>query len=205
MQSLIIFQIIILIYSIIIHEIAHGYVAYLFGDRTAFYAGRLTLNPVPHIDPFGSVFLPVMLALQSFSGSGLSFIAGWAKPVPVNETGFNKFQSFCVSVAGVFVNFCLCLIFSILGHFSSTETLKILCYIVASTNLGLAIFNLIPVPPADGYRILSLFLPINLKWKIENYINQYQIAFLIVAIILASIIFSFIFPFFRNILTYFIF
>jgi Zn-dependent protease len=197
MDPILIFSIIVLIYSIIIHEIAHGYAAYVLGDKTAFYMGRLTLNPIPHIDPFGSVLLPLLLTL---SGGGI--IAGYAKPVPVIDSNLShaKLGQFIVSFAGVFVNILLAIIFAIIGSFLGTENLKVLCYVVASTNLGLAIFNLLPIPPADGYRIISLFLPRNIAYKIEILINQYLPFFLIGAIIIASFIFAQIFPIFRNIL-----
>jgi Zn-dependent protease len=209
MEPILIFQIIVLIYSIIIHEIAHGYAAYIFGDRTALYMGRLTLNPLPHIDPFGSLLLPFMLLI---SGGGI--IAGYAKPVPVNEnnlqngnTFFTKrgFASFCVSFAGVFVNLLLAIVFALIGSLLLDSNLKTLCFVVATTNLGLAIFNLLPIPPADGYRILSIFLPRDLQNKIDNLINQYLVFFLIGAIFVASLIFSQIFPYFLNILRQIIF
>jgi Zn-dependent protease len=100
MEPILIFQIIVLVYSIIIHEIAHGYAAYIFGDKTAFYMGRLTLNPIPHIDLFGSLLLPFLLIA---SGGGL--VAGYAKPVPVNESNLTpgNFSKFCVSFAALFV------------------------------------------------------------------------------------------------------
>ncbi len=204
MQPILIFQIIVLIYSIIIHEIAHGYAAYVFGDKTAFYMGRLTLNPISHIDTFGSLLLPFMLI---FYGGGI--IAGYAKPVPVNENNLQNgniflksrvFASFCVSFAGVFMNILLAIIFAIIGSFLFSLDLKILCFVIASTNLGLAVFNLLPIPPADGYRIFSLFLPKTMRDKIDILINQYLIFFLIGAIFIASFIFSQIFPYFINIL-----
>ena len=156
MQPEIFFQIIIIIYSIILHEIAHGYAAYWFGDKTAFYQNRLTLNPIPHIDVVGSIIVPAMLIM-----SGSSILAGWAKPVPVSEHNLNPYKlgSFCVSVAGVFVNLLICIIFAVLGSLVDDPGSKALCTTIAITNIGLAVFNLIPVPPADGYRILSVFLP----------------------------------------------
>jgi Zn-dependent protease len=202
MNALLIFQIIILIYSIIIHEIGHGYVAYLFGDKTAYYMNRLTLNPIPHIDLFGSILLPLILLT---SGGGI--IAGYAKPVPVNENNLSngKLGQFCVSFAGVFINLLLAIVFTIIGSFFVDINLKTLAYLVAVTNLGLGIFNLIPIPPVDGYRIVSLFLPIKVKNKIEILINQYLIIFLLGAIFIASFIFSKIFPYFSEIVYNFIF
>lgn len=197
-----IFQIIVIIYSIILHEIAHGYAAYLFGDKTAYYNNRLTLNPVPHIDIVGSIIVPAFLIM-----SQSSIFMGWAKPVPVAEHNLNPYKlgSFCVSFAGVFVNFLLAVVFTIIGSQLGGETLKNLCAIVAITNLGLAVFNLIPVPPADGYRIISLFLPWDVKRKIEGFIHQNFIVTIVIAILVATQIFRVIFPFFYKIILGFIF
>lgn len=196
MQPEIFFQIIVIVYSIILHEIAHGYAAYIFGDKTAYYQNRLTLNPVPHIDIVGSIIVPAVLIL-----SGSSLLAGWAKPVPVGEHNLNPYKlgSFVVSIAGVFVNFLLAVIFTVIGSQVDDTTLKNLFAIVAVTNIGLAVFNLIPVPPADGYRILSVFLPYNIKRKIENFLQQNLILSLIIALIIATQIFRVIFPIFYKI------
>lgn len=195
MQPEIIFQIIVIIYSIILHEIAHGYAAYLFGDKTAYYQNRLTLNPIPHIDIMGSIIVPGLLIL-----TGSSVVAGWAKPVPISEHNLNPYKlgSFCVSTAGVFVNFLLAVIFIIIGSQIESDNIKNLCLIIVLTNLGLGVFNLIPVPPADGYRILSVFLPWDIKRKIENFIQQNFFISIIVAIFVATQIFSLIFPFFYS-------
>jgi Zn-dependent protease len=202
MQPEIFFQIIVIIYSVILHEIAHGYAAYMFGDKTAYYQNRLTLNPFPHIDVFGSILVPALLIL-----SGSSILAGWAKPVPVSEHNLNPYKlgSFCVSTAGVFVNFLLCVLFTYFGYLATDSTVKTMCAMVAITNLGLAIFNLIPVPPADGYRILSIFLPWNIKRSIENFLYQNFFISIILAILVATQIFQYIFPIFYRIVTNFIF
>ncbi len=190
MQPEIFFQILVLVYSVILHEIAHGYSAYYFGDKTAYYQNRLTLNPLPHIDLFGSVILPVILI---FTNSSL--IVGWAKPVPINPNNLHprKLGDFVVSSAGVFVNFLLCLIFIIIGANLTSEVSKSLCYIVAITNLALAIFNLIPFPPADGYRIISGLLPFHLNQKIEGLISQYFLPIIFISIFFATQIFPYIF------------
>lgn len=202
MQLEIIFYIIILIYSIILHEIAHGWAAYIFGDKTAMYSNRLTLNPIPHIDPVGSILLPALLIITQSP-----MFLGWAKPVPVAEHNLNPYKlgKFCVSVAGVFVNVLLAIIFTIIGSQLLDINFKNFAYIVAVTNLGLAIFNLIPFPPADGYRIIENFLPYGLQRKIDNLLQEYFFATIIIAIILASQIFRIIFPFFQNIISQIIF
>lgn len=189
--ELIIFQIIVLIYSVILHEIAHGAAALRFGDKTAQYMGRLTLNPIPHLDMFGSILLPVMLY---FIGS--PFLFGWAKPVPVNESNLHpqRLGSFVVSIAGVATNFLLAIFFIVFAKVAGGDTISVLCYIGALTNIALAIFNLIPVPPADGYRILETILPYNLRRGVDNFFAQYGAMAMILTIPLSILIFRQIFP-----------
>lgn len=202
MQPEIFFQIVVIVYSIILHEVAHGYAAYAFGDKTAFYQNRLTLNPLPHIDMVGSIVVPTLLLL-----TGSNILAGWAKPVPVSEHNLNphKLGSFVVSVAGVAINFALAFIFILIGANISDISIKNLCALIATTNIGLAIFNLIPVPPADGYRILSVFLPAQTKRQIEHFIQNYFFVTILVAILIATQIFTLIFPLFNRIIQNFIY
>jgi Zn-dependent protease len=158
----------VLVFSIVLHEVAHGYVAYRQGDATAKMLGRLTLNPVPHIDPVGSILLPAMLALTS---SGI--ILGWAKPVPVNPRNFRNYKrgDILVSLAGVAVNFVLAFLFAILWAGAEwgfrlapdlagfwTAVAKMAQYGVL-VNFGLMIFNLIPIPPLDGSHVFAYLLP----------------------------------------------
>jgi len=149
------FQIIVLIISIMAHEIAHGAAAYAFGDPTAKNQGRLTLNPLKHIDIFGSIVLPLLLYLTS-----AGFIIGWAKPVPYNPYNLKnrRLGEFCVSIAGILTNLIIAIIFSIIIRSSvilglSPAVIELMIYIVF-LNMTLAIFNLIPVPPLDGSKIL---------------------------------------------------
>jgi Zn-dependent protease len=195
MQPETLFYIIVLIYSIVLHEIAHGFAAYKFGDKTAFFSGRLTLNPIPHIDLFGSLVLPGILLL-----TGSSLLFGWAKPVPINENNLfpRKSGLFWVAIAGVLVNFLLGSIFMIFGAFIASENLKDLFFIISMVNFSLCFFNLLPFPPADGYRILSVFLPRELDYKINNFLNQNFLPIIILSILSMSFIFSFIFPILRS-------
>lgn len=159
-------SIIILIYSAILHEIAHGWVAYRLGDPTAKLKGRITLNPVPHIDPFLSLLVPLLLI---FSGSPIIF--GGAKPVPVDPFNLRDGRKdlALVSLVGPLTNLLLAIIASLLIHilfpgagFVETMRSGILGFILAMTvqlNLLLAIFNLIPIPPLDGSKVFSLLLP----------------------------------------------
>jgi len=158
-----IFLIAILIFSIVIHEVSHGMVANALGDPTAKNAGRLTLNPIPHLDPIGSILLPGFLILMSQLGSG-GIIFGWAKPVPVNPANLRgKYGSALVSLAGPGSNLTLALIFGFALRFLPIAELSpalvlIFSYIVL-LNIFLAVFNLLPIPPLDGSHILFTFLP----------------------------------------------
>ena len=166
-----IFFFIIIFYSIILHEIAHGYAAYRNGDATAYNAGRLTLNPISHIDAIGSIVVPI------FSYLVLKFPFGWAKPVPYNPNNIQdkKYAELEISAAGILTNFFLALsavaifyILSFLG-FSNPATTLIL-QTITSVNLFLGLFNLLPFPPADGYSIFTeLFAFLKDFWlKIKN-------------------------------------
>ena len=163
-----------LIVAVILHEVAHGYVAFKMGDPTARLAGRLTLNPIKHLDLFGSFLLPVILKL-----SGSPIIFGYAKPVPVNFANLREFRkgTICVASAGVLTNMILAVISAALFQMLvATETswaqsqlgllagflLQLLAYSVI-INCVLALFNLIPIPPLDGSRIVAMLLPAALR------------------------------------------
>lgn len=152
-----IFIIFILIMSVVIHEVAHGYAALALGDPTAKYQGRLTLNPISHLDPIGSILVPL---IGYFAGG---FIIGWAKPVPYNPYNLRnqKWGEALVAIAGPASNITLAIIFALLVRFSSLN-LELTSYIVF-INITLAIFNLMPIPPLDGSKILFALLP--LKWQ----------------------------------------
>lgn len=185
-----IFPFLIVIYSIILHEIAHGYAAYIQGDQTAARAGRLTLNPIPHIDPVGSLLVP-FLAFFSF---GTFF--GWAKPVPYNQYNIqsNLGVAFIAS-AGILTNLLLALIagiaFKVLAMQGLlTAELGSAIYTIISINVSLAFFNLIPIPPFDGMAILeALFPKINIT---RNY--SYNPLYMIGAILIASVLYGMFMP-----------
>lgn len=145
----------IVIMSVIIHEVAHGVVADRLGDSTARYAGRLTLNPIPHIDPVGSIIFPI---ISSFSG----FFFGWAKPVPYNPYNFTRMRisgEALVAAAGPFSNLAIALIFGLLVRVGAVPDLAPLFTTIVAINCSLFILNLIPVPPLDGSKILASILP----------------------------------------------
>jgi len=156
-----IFYVIVLIMSVVVHESAHGYVAEYLGDPTARHAGRLTLNPLKHIDPVGSVLLPLLLTVMN-----AGFVVGWAKPVPYIESNLRnkRWGPFAVSVAGVAVNIVFAVIFGLsirfaglLGEFAPAYIS--IATVITLVNLLLAFFNLIPVPPLDGSKILFSLFP----------------------------------------------
>jgi Zn-dependent protease len=154
-------MVVVLFFSVIVHEVAHGYVALLNGDPTAKLSGRITLNPVPHIDPIGTLLLPALLVL---SGSRLLF--GWARPVPVNPLNFRHYTwgEVTVSASGPLSNLALAVCFAFLLRlgFANVGLVK-LAYYGVSINIFLALFNLIPIPPLDGSHLLAAVLPRDLN------------------------------------------
>ncbi|MFH1181051.1 MAG: site-2 protease family protein [bacterium] len=173
-----IFIIAVLIFSVIIHEISHGAMANKLGDPTAKLAGRLTLNPLKHLDPIGSVILPsILIILKS------GFIFGWAKPVPVNPNNFSdqKYGQAKVALAGPASNLLIALIFGLLLRFFSDwpilQSFSFAFSYIVYINLLLCIFNLLPVPPLDGSHIFFLFFPAAEKIKI--FLSKFNIFILI--------------------------
>ncbi|MCX6122451.1 MAG: site-2 protease family protein [Ignavibacteriales bacterium] len=163
----------ILLFSIVVHEVAHGWMALHLGDSTARDSGRLTLNPIPHIDPIGSIAIPLL----SYLAAGSVFIA-WAKPVPINPANFRNFRrdDILVSTIGPFSNllvaFCCAVLYILSERFFGPleliensfqrEIASFLIHMFAAgitLNIFLAVFNLIPVPPLDGSHVLSAILP----------------------------------------------
>jgi len=146
----------ILLYSIILHEIAHGKVAEMMGDDTARMYGRLTLNPIPHLDLFGTL-LPIFLLL-----SGAPIIFGWAKPVPINPYNFTDYKKgmIWVSSAGIITNLMVAWILAILVKFVPFPAIIAHALIFGvRINIVLAVFNLLPIPPLDGSRLFQMLLP----------------------------------------------
>ncbi len=167
----IIFLVVSLVFSIILHEVAHGYAAYRLGDPTAAYSKRLTLNPIAHIDLFGSILLPLILVLTHSP-----VLLGWAKPVPINPYNFRNYKRgvMITAAAGPLTNLSLALIGGLLFHLAAlwgTPLAIVACkflFYFCLTNITLAIFNLIPVPPLDGSRVLYGLLPG--RWA-EDYLS----------------------------------
>jgi Zn-dependent protease len=154
--ELIALKILILLFSVIVHEVMHGVAALYFGDRTAERAGRLTLNPIPHIDPIGTLLVPALLWISS----GGTMVFGWAKPVPVNPLHFSNLRlgELATSAAGIISNLILAIIGAIVFHLAiniyPSQILIAISLFLVEINLLLAVFNLIPIPPLDGSKIL---------------------------------------------------
>lgn len=178
--------------SVVVHEFAHGYTAYLLGDNTARLSGRLTLNPIKHLDPFGSVILPLLLII-----SKAGFVIGWAKPVPFNPENLHHGRKgvLLVSVAGILANLFIAIIFGLLIRFAPMLGLPIynpdpllthpfyqITTIIVLMNIVLALFNLIPIPPLDGSKILFSLIPPQYRY-IEDFLNRWGMFVLIFFIV----------------------
>lgn len=169
------FSLLILLFSVVIHEVSHGYAALIQGDKTAEYAGRLTLNPLKHIDMVGTILLPA-ITLMLPGG----FLFGWAKPVPYNPYNLRnqRWGELWVALAGPLSNLSIALIFGLFirlyvvpaGLLMSPVGLMVVTIVLV--NITLAIFNMMPVPPLDGSKVLSALLParfMEVRQKIEQF------------------------------------
>jgi Zn-dependent protease len=178
-----IFFIAILILSVIIHEVSHGFAADWLGDPTPRTQGRLTLNPIPHLDLFGSIILPTLLVL-----SGTGFILGWAKPVHFNPFNLRdrKWGPAIVAAAGPISNLTIALIFGLIIRFAgpmgiTSEGFLFIATGIVFVNVLLAVFNLIPIPPLDGHHILFAALPAKYN-AFKNFMFKYSLVFLLIII-----------------------
>lgn len=195
----ILLALIVLILSVIVHEVAHGYAANSLGDPTARLAGRLTLNPLPHIDPMGSVIIP---ALLTFTGSPILF--GWAKPVPYNPYNLRnqRWGEALVAIAGSATNILLAVIFGLIVRYGASlgldATALSFAASIAFINLFLGLFNLIPFPSLDGFTALRAALPWSQASGLARLEQKFRSAGAL-SLILFLLIFSYIFagPFFN--------
>ena len=195
-------RIIAFVIALTVHEFSHAFIANKLGDPTAKYAGRISLNPLRHVDMFGTVILPLVLL---FSHS--PFIFGWAKPVPVNPYNLKgKYGETWVSLAGPGSNFLVAIFIALLLRFMPDQILASwtaqflqLLVIIAGTNVLIGVFNLIPVPPLDGSRILMDILPSSMN-NVKEFLNRYGNILLIVFILLGGNILYFLVNFVLSIL-----
>ncbi len=194
-----------LLLGITLHEVAHGYTAYRFGDPTARNAGRLSLNPVRHADPFGTVILPLLLILMKSP-----FLFGWAKPVPFNPSYFQDTRKgiFWVALAGPTANFCLALAFYLLlqslvimqpvldaGNSGYLQPVIMVAYYGIFINIILGIFNLFPIPPLDGSKVLATLLPGRMAGQ---YMQLEKYGFIIIILLLFLGVFQTVFGYVIN-------
>lgn len=178
----IIFSIAVLIMSVVVHETSHGHVANVLGDPTARLAGRLSLNPIKHLDPIGSFLVPIVLAI---SGNP---VFGWAKPVPFNPYNLRagKWGPALVAAAGPLSNLLVAILFGVITRIAigldiASPTFTMLTNYIVGINILLAVVNLIPIPPIDGSKILFALLPPRFS-EIEEFFNRYGI-FVVIGIL----------------------
>lgn len=196
------FYIIVLLFSVILHEIAHGYIALRLGDTTARDAGRLTLNPLKHIDPVGTVLLPLLLAMTGAP------VFGWAKPVPYDPRFLKNPRrgSGLIALAGPATNFLVATIFAVvirtvgpLLEPTFAATFIPLLVVIVQVNIALAVFNLVPIPPLDGSGVLFSLLPRGTE-PVQRFLEQYGFYILIFLILSGLSFLSPIMSFFYRLL-----
>jgi Zn-dependent protease len=180
----VIIGVVVLIFSIVIHEVAHGAMAYYLGDPTAKYAGRLTLNPIPHLHLIGSILVPVSLFII-----GSPFLFGWAKPVPFNPDNLRdrRYGSAKVALAGPVSNLLIALVFGLLIRFfpDLTGFLATFLIVIVFINILLAVINLLPIPPLDGSHILFTFLPYSMQ-RFRVMLSQYGFIILMIFVVVGG-------------------
>ena len=188
---LLLFILIIVVGSVILHELSHGLVAYWLGDRTAKDAGRLTFNPIKHIDPFMSIIVPVVLYMLGGP------VFGGAKPVPINKYNL-KWQEWgmaLVAIAGPFTNLLIAFISFLIGHFTGSlygvngELPQFIMTELVLINLGFAVFNIIPIPPLDGSRVLYAISPDSVRNLLQS-MEQYGLIIIYALIVILGQVFS---------------
>lgn len=190
----------IVILSVVLHEVMHGYVADRMGDPTARHQGRLTLNPIPHIDPLGSVIIPALLFI-----SQSPFLIAWAKPVPYNPHNLSdkKYGEAKVAAAGPATNLIIAFLFGMIVRFGGgvlSDPFIAISALITLVNIVLGIFNLIPFPPLDGSKVLFAFLPARFQY-LRGVLEQYWYIAIILLILLIVYFLSPVIIFFFELLT----
>jgi Zn-dependent protease len=190
-----IFSLTILVVSVILHEVAHGYMANWLGDPTARLQGRLTLNPLSHIDPVGSLALPALLVITHSP-----ILIGYAKPVPYNPYNLKgKYSEALVAGAGPATNVAIALLFGLFirfGGVAMSDGMIAACATIVFVNILLALFNLIPIPPLDGSKILSVILPAGAAHGYAHFRANFERLGALSGTLLVLLVFYFLSPFF---------
>ena len=184
--------------AIVLHELSHGLTADRFGDPTARAAGRLTLNPIKHIDPFGTVILPGLLLLPRLFGQAGAPVFGYAKPMPFNPANLRdpERQTMWIAAAGPFTNLFLAVIGALALRLAGTGNFEVarFLFIFILVNVLLAVFNLLPLPPLDGSKVVARFLPPRAR-EVYQSMEAYGVLFLLVIFFFfRDVIFGFINP-----------
>ena len=194
MVDVLLLIVVIVVPAIVLHEVAHGLSAFMLGDSTAKNQGRLTLNPIKHIDPVGSIIVPGALFLAHYFGlTRTLMLFGWAKPVPVNFRNLRprRLGMALVAIAGPLTNIALAFIFSRLYIAPGLSNFSNTCAWAVMLNLILAVFNMVPIPPLDGSRVVTSLLPINLAYYYSR-LEPFGIIILIVLLNLGML--GFLYP-----------
>lgn len=182
-----IFSLLVLVFSIVAHEVSHGYMAQHLGDPTARLAGRLTMNPLKHIDPMGSIIVPIMTWVSTMGVPHGPYTFGWAKPVPYNAYNLRdqKWGDAKVALAGPMTNLGIAVFFGIVirtmaAYFSGPVIA--LMHLIVFINIMLAVFNLVPIPPLDGSKVLMNALPLRYRY-VGEYLERYSLLLILVFVI----------------------
>jgi|SRR5687767_12916992 len=192
------------VFAITLHEAAHGYIAKLFGDRTAEMLGRVTLNPIKHVDPIGTILVPAVLLLTAKLAGGVPFIFGWAKPVPVTYENLRRPRTdmIWVAAAGPASNFvqavlwAFVLVASVAGGTLASEGLSEMARIGVNVNLVLMALNILPIPPLDGGRVLAGVLPGRAAYALSR-VEPYGL-FIILALLFTGLLDNLMRPLIRG-------
>lgn len=189
-----------LIFAITMHEAAHGFIAKMRGDNTAYNLGRVTLNPVPHIDPLGTIIFPGLMLISSLA-AGFPFIFGWAKPVPVDYHNLKnpKIDMALVAIAGPLANFLMAILWAIVAKYITLHPyIQGMALYGVMINVILMVLNLLPIPPLDGSKVVTSFLPPAIAYK-YNSLQRYGFFILLALIIIpfngSNLLFSIMKPF----------
>lgn len=171
-----VFYFLVIVPSAIIHEYAHGLAADMLGDPTARYAGRLTVNPIPHIDLWGTILMPITLSILT----GGKFLFAYAKPVPYNPYNLKnqKWGPAMVAIAGPAANLMLAIAFAVVIRFLPASNFTSILSIIVYANIMLMVFNLVPIPPLDGSKVLYALLPDSAR-NVKFFLDKYGFAILL--------------------------